>query len=104
MCVCGVVVNAFHLSEGSVVFESEVRVIVQVYPSQHGGVVVVWTIHLQSTAESGCYPNLAVAEGCPIMRRSCPGLSNCLQVVVAVIHKRDDASERVGNRQQVTSG
>src|SRR6185436_40366 len=99
MCVGGVTVDTFHLREGGVVFEGEVSPIVQVYPSQHGGVVVVWTIHLQETAKSGCYPNLTVAESRPIVRRSRPGLPNGLEVVVAVIDKRDDASERVGDSQ-----
>ncbi len=51
MPVCCITVDPVYLSEGGVVFECEIRAIVQINAAQHRGISVVWTINLKATAE-----------------------------------------------------
>src|SRR5215213_3490779 len=101
MCVCGVAVDTVHLREGCVVVECEVSPIVQVYLRQHGGVVVIRTIHLQPTTESRCYPDLTVAERRPVMPNSTPALPDLLKICVGAIHELYNSAQRVSNRLQM---
>ncbi len=74
----------------------------QVYLSQYGGVVVVWTINEQAAAKSGRDVNLTVVERGPIVTVTAPGLPDLLKVVVGAVDKRDYAAHRIRDRPQVT--
>jgi hypothetical protein len=55
---------------------------VQVYLSQYGGGVVVWTINKQAAAKSGRDVNLTVVERGPIVTVTAPALLDRLKVIV----------------------